>query len=790
MNDAAHGDPRLLYASAAASVHFALHCLEPVGDGGRLRACSTFVSPLGQAMHWHDFGDLEGPGWAANAIGGAHLLYRWGVYTKDNAVRRQALQLVEHVLCDGFVRDDGFVWPYWELTQRRFCLNYAHSDDWLCPGSLAHIGVQMLDMASDLDNAPQEGASQAARLRAAARALSDWLREHVSPLENGWLPRRITPVGTPYPSTPEGHPDPIHDHSADGLYILLLWAVTGKEDMALLLGDTFVSNGGFWGSLNHDTYDDHENVAYAVAFRVLRRAGKLLARPAWREFAWQFALPSLERFRMPDDRHGIVTKGLYWMEESWDTAYLWENAEIAQAHLEAWLERPRPGESAQRPAHPNRSGEVYRDLAVETLTAIAHHHYGPLGFLSEGVDWNNHVGQRHHVYRAPYGAIRYTEPLLNNLYLLLPTLTYLQAIGFTPPGDLDMEGAVRVVRALSMADRRRHLCTALAGSFHPRVEHAGALRRALPALGTGEPFPEGIPEAERPFLAALTAERKAKIYSGIGIEPGDDAETSAWAKTLADIGLPVGRPYDAPHLITAGAARAMDRYAWGSAFQEGALITAGAAMVAAGEWLDVKVTLLPSAVREVYTDDPLNLALRHGVDSTVMRSEGTSSDTAEGTSEEKYSFTLAKGAQARILSRWVGADGTDYGVGTVVLEATSGGRLALIPYRLTAPLPESTCEAWRDLWWTVVAWVQGRPLPYLVLSGHPTFYLLTDPDDGEALLVATNLADNAAQIAIRAEHAPVLHLKDDGTWQRVWEQQRVTIPPRSLVALKMPGISD
>ena len=34
--------------------------------------------------------------------------------------------------------------------------------------------------------------------------------------------------------------------------------------------------GGIFGSINHDTYDHHEDVAYAVAFRVLRQAAKLL----------------------------------------------------------------------------------------------------------------------------------------------------------------------------------------------------------------------------------------------------------------------------------------------------------------------------------------------------------------------------------------------------------------------------------------------------------------------------------------------------------------------------------
>src|SRR5690554_4670193 len=100
----------VLFSSASASVRFALSCLEPAGPyvrSGRsprdatsqpLRATSTFVDPEGRIMHWHDFGDLEGPGWAANAIGGALLLYRWGRYIGSDEICRQALRLADHVL--------------------------------------------------------------------------------------------------------------------------------------------------------------------------------------------------------------------------------------------------------------------------------------------------------------------------------------------------------------------------------------------------------------------------------------------------------------------------------------------------------------------------------------------------------------------------------------------------------------------------------------------------------------------------------------------------------------------
>ncbi len=430
------GQDDLLFAGASASVHFALHCLEAAPNG--LRARSSFVDPTGRPMLWHEFGPLEGPGWAANAIGGAHLLYRWGSYVKNVEIQETALRIIDHILNDGFIRADGFIYPYRHIVEERFCLNYTHTDHWLCPGSLAKIGVQMLDFAADLSRQPPhpDALHQADLLRTAAADLSAWLADHVPLLDSGWSPRRITPTGEPYPLSPHGTPDPIHECSADGLFLLELWALTGRTAAARALGDAFVNAGGLWGSINHDTFDRHENVAYACAFRILRRLAPLLDRLNWHEFAWQVALPAMPRFRMGENRHGVWTAGLFWMEASWDTAYLWENAEVAQAHLEAWCER---------------GDDAHRRVAVDALWAMAHHHYGPLGFLTEGVDWNNHVGEQHHIDGAYYGAIRYTEPLLNNLHLVEATLTYLNQIGHPPPHQLDPVADIRAVVALSNA---------------------------------------------------------------------------------------------------------------------------------------------------------------------------------------------------------------------------------------------------------------------------------------------------------------------------------------------------
>jgi hypothetical protein len=114
---------------------------------------------------------------------------------------------------------------------------------------------------------------------------------------------------------------------------------------------------------------------------------------------------------MTEDKNGVATKGLLFMEESWNTAYLWENAEASCAFLDAFAD--------------TGDEEFLRD-ALTILRAAAKHHYGDKGFLTEGVDWDNVVGSQHHIGGAQFGAIRYTEPLLNNLHIVEPTLNYLE----------------------------------------------------------------------------------------------------------------------------------------------------------------------------------------------------------------------------------------------------------------------------------------------------------------------------------------------------------------------------
>ncbi len=380
--------------------------------GGHLCCKSSFVDKDGNIMGWHDFGNLEGPGWAANAVGGAYELYAFGRHNKDPALQAKALRLLDHVLEDGFINcDTGFITGYRETTTNQLCLNYQHKNNWFCPGSLAKIAYQLL-LFSDILDKPRKSAAQDAALKTA-----DWIHRNIRPTANGWYPRRCQPDGTHYPQNAYGDSDILFEKSGDGLFIIQLNAALTQRGLAdyrqavRRAVQVFMDAGGFFGSINHDTYDEHENVAYSVAFRTLRQAARLLEDDGVRTFAYDKCLAGLDQFKMTDDRHGVQTKGLLYMEKSWDTAYLWENAEAALACFEAYSD--------------TRDEQHKRD-GLTILRAIAKHHQRDTGFLTEGVDWNNHVGKQHHFGEAEYGDIKYTEPLLNNLHIVEPTLLALE----------------------------------------------------------------------------------------------------------------------------------------------------------------------------------------------------------------------------------------------------------------------------------------------------------------------------------------------------------------------------
>jgi hypothetical protein len=376
---------------------------------------SSFVDPEGTPMMWHGFGPLEGPGWASNAVGGAYEIYRYGRHFGNAKYQEVALGILDHVLENGFVDEaSGFIRGYRHTVKGTFVLNFTHNNDWFAPGAMARIGYQLL-LYSDL---LPRGARRDRMRRIAAR-MGAWLDARVKPAASGWYPRRVTPEGEPYRWRAESgkKDDPQFDSSADGLYIVQLMTALSERKLAGYRPvirrrvAAFINRGGIFGSINQDVYDDHEDVAYAVAFRVLRQVARLLNSREIQQFAYSKCLAGLDQFKMREDRNGVATRGLLFMARSWDTAYLWECAEASLAYLEAYTDRKQP--------------DHLRD-ALTILRAIAKHHHGPHGFLAEGVDWNNHVGAGHHIGGAKFGDIKYTEPFLNNQHITEPTLYWLE----------------------------------------------------------------------------------------------------------------------------------------------------------------------------------------------------------------------------------------------------------------------------------------------------------------------------------------------------------------------------
>lgn len=432
-----------LVDSARDSVRFTLTKTLQSNEQHHLVSISSFVNPQGEVMGWHDFGNLEGPGWAANAVGGAWEIFAFGAFLGKADWQSNALAILDHVLEGGFVDPQtGFIKGYRETTTGKFCLNYKHNSDWFCPGSMAKIGYQLLRFSEELGSDPVRPAERdgegiapgarkpgrAKRMRLAAVLCADWIQRNVEPVPNGWYPRRTDPSGRVYRKSPDGGDDRFWQTSADSLFILQLQAAltrAGLADYRANLRDkaaVFIRAGGIFGSINHDTYDPNENVAYSVAFRTLLLVGEVLKDSRIREFALENCLAGLDQFKMCEDRNGVATRGLLFMERSWDTAYLWENAEAALALFEAakYQRQMKPrGDKSDADSRWERDGLVI-------LRAIARHHYGPHGFLTEGVDWNDHVGQQHHIDGKKFAAIQYTEPFLNNQHIVEPTLFYLQ----------------------------------------------------------------------------------------------------------------------------------------------------------------------------------------------------------------------------------------------------------------------------------------------------------------------------------------------------------------------------
>ncbi len=268
---------------------------------------SNFVNEKGEPQLWHDFGPLEGPGWAANTIGGAYELHELGRFTHDENLITLSLSLLDHILEDGFIDfESGYIYGYRHTDTDARISNYQSNNDWFCPGSMAKMAHQLLEFSHVVKNSDKRDL-----IRRIVGLTANWIVENVKPTQNGWWPRYCAIDGT---WTRED--DQFFTTSADGLFILdLLVDLThaGEIDYRDVLEarcSAFIGSGGLFGSINHDTYDPHECVSYAVAFRTLRRVADVLQNESLRTFAYKVALAGLGRFRLIKDRNDVATKGL------------------------------------------------------------------------------------------------------------------------------------------------------------------------------------------------------------------------------------------------------------------------------------------------------------------------------------------------------------------------------------------------------------------------------------------------------------------------------------------------
>jgi hypothetical protein len=406
--------------SALASARYAAMTCDDPGDGS-LRSRSIDGLPDGTLIPFRGR-FFEGVGYCADSVFAANQLIRLGLILGSASLQHTGVRVADHALHGGFFDHPSIPVRLYRDTQTgEFLDNLESRDGYLEVIHIARVAQQLALLSDVYGDAPTK-----ARIREIVVRTADWL-VRVERCGNGWLPRRCTPEGAVFPEKApdafgavtlagEFEPDPIFDRSGGGALIVQCWAevhARGWRDLARPLTevvDAFIAGDGYFGSTNCDTEDEHENASYALAYQALHQASTVLERSAWATWAYDRCLRPLEGFELVEDLNGLATKGLLWMEESWNSACSWENAAAAQAYLIAYGDRRE------------------RRLLLKALTilrALAKHHHGPFGFLTEAVDWDAHSVNERHIDGLLYADILTTHPFLNNLAILEPTITYL-----------------------------------------------------------------------------------------------------------------------------------------------------------------------------------------------------------------------------------------------------------------------------------------------------------------------------------------------------------------------------
>ena len=333
--------------------------------------------------------------------------------------------------------------------------------------------------------------------------------------------------------------------------------------------------------------------------------------------------------------------------------------------------------------------------------------------------------------------------------------------------------------------------------------------------GTGPLEPEGTQYAgllarHRPYLNALAREWSGRIRQGVGVSCLEEtprharwqihpaagrqaSESSAvilsavieprpWEHMLARLGLPVGRPEQAPHWIAGETARALSDEVFNRWLREGAVLDPIAAQVCLergwGAHLGLRaVQPVADGVNEQITGGP-----RAGEILPVYNH----------IPYDDLATYKVDDVQSQVLSRWLNVDGQDRGPAAVLLHSGAGVqgemRAALLPYRLRAPAPVLLNMAHRDQWAAMLEWVAQRPLPCRVTRGANLYPLcFYRPADQSWLVAIANLsADDVtgASFALSFQQGSgpagkAERLDPDGAWRQA-EALDGNIPAFSL----------
>ena len=223
-----------IFDSAADSLRFTLtRCM--TSFRGHACATSSFVDPEGAIMGWHDFGTLEGPGWAANAAGGAYELIGWARFTGNAEMEKTALSVLDHVLENGFIhRASGFIRGYRHVPRNEFVLNFKHNNDWFCPGSTAKVAVQLLLCSDQDEKTPRAAQGGRQGLRRLDRPASAGCEQRlVSPPPHGGR-RGLRKVGRrrKRPISDQQRRRPVHPATVGGTDGARRSATTGRSSPA------------------------------------------------------------------------------------------------------------------------------------------------------------------------------------------------------------------------------------------------------------------------------------------------------------------------------------------------------------------------------------------------------------------------------------------------------------------------------------------------------------------------------------------------------------------------------